>query len=416
MIFPKALSPGKGPMLTYAVGFIQNIQLLSFALVFVLMALLDKKNLSLRWLAYAYLSGVAGTLLQLVSHLPSLAHLLPVWISRGLYMEAIPIGYACIHFSIIHFVQRGSRTRWISLALIVGSLPFYVSWSISNHIPQIETLSDLVLALQTYLTAWLLLSTRDEETLWPRRVLGGFLLFYAATEFSRVIVYMATGKIAGHVANGIEIASGIVYVISLSIMPLALIWMFNLRLTAHFVRQALSDELTQLLNRRGLEEAAQRELTRFAQTRQHFAVVLLDIDHFKRLNDTFGHAGGDIVLRETAKLLHQLLRNSDCIGRLGGDEFVLLLPNTAPERAERIVERIRFAIENHTLQLWDRQASITATFGITTSNNRIHLTWGELLHEADLALYAAKRAGRNIYQSHREDPTSSTAQSTLQPI
>jgi diguanylate cyclase (GGDEF)-like protein len=409
-------------MLTYAVSFIQNIQLLSFALVFVLMAVRDKRNLSLRWLAYAYLSGFAGTLIQTAGHIPFTAHLMPHWITRGLYMEAVPIGYACVHLSIIHFVHRGARTRWISLALLAVSLPLYLYWSTTLDPAPSETLSDLVLALQTALTAWLLLSTRDQETLWPRRVMGNFLILYSATELARVIVYLVTGQTAGHVAEWVEVASGIVYVISLSIMPLALIWMFNLRLTAHLSRQAISDPLTQLLNRRGLEDAATRELASYSSTRKNFAVVLLDIDRFKSLNDTFGHAGGDIVLRDTAVLLQQLLRGSDSIGRLGGDEFVIFLADTTPLQAERIVERIRFVIEMHTLHIWGRQASVTATFGITTSNRRTNLTWDALLNEADLALYDAKRAGRNVFEFYREDMASRGLFSTrnerdsLQPV
>jgi diguanylate cyclase (GGDEF)-like protein len=390
-------------MLTYAVSFIQNIQLFSFATVFILMALRDRDNLSLRWLAYAYLSGLAGTLIQITNHLPYTAHLLPLWIGRGLYMEAVPIGYACIHLSIIHFVHRGARTRWISLALILASLPLYLLWSGHAHAAQSSTLSDLVLSLQTALTAWLLLSTNDEETLWPRRVQGYFLIIYSTTELARVIVYLVTGQTADRVANWVEVASGIVYVISLSMMPLALIWMFNLRLVAHLGRQALSDPLTHLLNRRGLEDAGKRELARYARTKQELSLVVLDVDHFKRLNDTFGHAGGDIVLREIADLLRQLLRESDSIGRLGGDEFVLVLPDTASFGAGKIIDRVRLAVEKHPMPIWNREASITSSFGIATSNLRSNLTWDLLLKEADLALYAAKAAGRNCYAFYTEN-------------
>jgi hypothetical protein len=95
-------------MLTYAIAFIQNIQLASFALVFVLMAASDRTNRSLRWLAYAYVAGFAGGIFEMGGRF------LPNWISVPLATLAAPVGYACLHAGIVHFVHRGARTRWVS--------------------------------------------------------------------------------------------------------------------------------------------------------------------------------------------------------------------------------------------------------------------------------------------------------------
>jgi diguanylate cyclase (GGDEF)-like protein len=387
-------------MLTYAIGFIQNTQLASFAIVFILMSIRDKGNRSIRWLAYTYISGLVGGVLQFATRS------LPAWASVGLFMEAAPIGFACIYICVAHFVGRGWRTRWVFVALIAASLPYCLVWSDPARVGRIITLTDLVLALETILIAWLLLSTRDAETLWPRRVMAAFLVLYAAVESGRVFVFLHTGKTADLAAPWIEVASGMVYVISCSVLPLAIIWMMNARLHAHMERQMTSDSLTQLLNRRGLQEAGERELSRYLRRKQEFAVVLLDIDHFKRLNDTFGHAGGDIVLREIASLFRDQLRDSDTIGRLGGEEFVLLLPVTSSEGASQLVERLRLTMEDHTFQLDHRQTKITASFGITTSRGRGDLSWDVLLNEADIALYAAKDAGRNLTELYREDLSS----------
>ncbi len=389
-------------MLTYAIGFVQNIQLICFAIVFVLMAAKDRDNRSLSWLALTYVSGLVGGLLQLA------AHLLPTWLSLGLSMVWTPVGYACIQAGIICFVQRGRRTRWIPIALICASLPFYLLWSHPALMNKSATLQDFTLSLQAALIAWLLLTTRDPETAWPRRVMGTFYSVYAAVELGRVAIYVFTGKMPDHVAPWVEIASGIVYVISCSVMPLAFIWMMNARLHAHMGRQTILDPLTQLLNRRGLQEAGDRELARFLRGAHDFAVVLLDIDHFKRLNDTFGHAGGDIVLRGTAALLEHRLRDGDIIGRLGGEEFVLLLPNTSPDEAKLLVERLRAALEKRVFQLGDRQTQITSCFGITASQGRRTLTWDTLLNEADMACYAAKHAGRNASRFYHEAATQLT--------
>jgi diguanylate cyclase (GGDEF)-like protein len=380
-------------MLTYAIGFIQTMQLLCFALVFLLMALQDRDNRTIRWTAFAYLAGLIGVLLQLGQHL------LPRWASHGLVMEAAPIAYACIHVGIIHFVRRGERTRWISAALIAVGLPFYLLWS--SHPAQMVyscILSNLILGLQASLTAWLLLSTRDPETLWPRSALATFASLYAAVEYARVAVLLTTGKPASFVTPWIAVASGMVYIVS--VMPLAIVWMTNTRLHAHLERESTSDPLTGVLNRRGIEVAAQHELARYARAHQEFSVIVFDIDYFKHFNDTFGHAGGDLVLRDTSTLFKSLLRDTDSLGRLGGEEFVLLLPDTPLCGAERLVERLRLTLQAQTFQLPGRAARITSSFGITSSFDRADLTWDTLLNEADQALYAAKRAGRNRAELH----------------
>jgi diguanylate cyclase (GGDEF)-like protein len=388
-------------MLTYAIGFIQNTQIASFFLIFVLMAIKDRTNRSIRWLAYTYTAGLMACLLQFASPY------LPTWASTGLSMVAAPIGFACIHACIVDFVGRGRNTRWIPVAFVVVSLPFCLLWSDPAHYGRILTIIDFVLTLVPPLTAWLLLTARDSETLWPRRTLAAFLLLYAAVECSRVIVYVATGKTADLSAPWIEIASGMVYVISCSVLPLAIIWMMNARLHAHMERQMISDPLTQLLNRRGLQNAGEVELARYRRSNQDFAVVVMDIDHFKRLNDTFGHPGGDTVLCAISALLRSQLRTSDTIGRLGGEEFVLMLPSISSGKAKQLVERIRLAIESHSFPIGNAHANITSSFGITVSDGRKDLTWQTLLNEADVALYAAKRAGRNLSLFYQEDLTSS---------
>jgi diguanylate cyclase (GGDEF)-like protein len=387
-------------MLTYAIGFIQNVQLACFAIVLVLMAAMDRSNRSLRWLACGYIAGLTGGIFQFADQL------LPGWISVPFYMIAAPVGYACFHASIVAFVRRGERTRWVSVALLGGSLPVYLYLSMpwmNAHFAQmdrISTLSDFTLAVQTMLSAWLLLSTVDAETARPRRVMGAFLGFYSAVEYARVVAYFATGQLPDRAAPWVEVASGMVYVVSCSVLPLAFIWMMNARLHAHMARQMTTDALTGLLNRRGLESAGELEVARYKRSREDFAVVLMDVDHFKRQNDTFGHAGGDLVLCEIAELFRGLVRESDVLGRLGGEEFVLLLANTPAAGAVSLVEGLRKAMEAHRFELDGKRFNVTASFGVTVTGGRREVEWETLLREADQALYAAKDAGRNTCRFH----------------
>ena len=388
-------------MLTDAIGFIQNIQLVCFAIVFGIMAAKDRRNSSLRWLAFTYAAGSVGGVFFLANGF------LPVWMVLTFGSLAAPVGYACLHMGIVRFVGWGKQTWRISVLIVLICLAAFLMWSLPEFhryagglafpfADRISTLADLGLAIQTALTSWLLLGTCEEETVWPRRVMGGFLCFYSAVEALRVLVFVMTGQQPGKMNAQVEVASGIVYVVSCSVLPLAFIWMMHARLHAHMSRQMVTDPLTQLLNRRGLQAAGELEVARYVRGRQEFAVVLIDIDHFKRLNDKFGHAVGDGVLREAASLFRAMVRDSDVVGRIGGEEFVLLLPATPPGGAEILVERLRAAMEGYSFRVGDELANVTASFGITVSGDRRDLNWAGILNEADEALYAAKREGRNL--------------------
>ncbi len=380
----------------HAIGLVQDIQLTSFAIIFVLMVARDRANISLRWLAAAYIAGFGGAIFDLGYRW------MPDWLSITFGTMAPPVGYACLHAGFVSFVRRGERTRWVSVGLLAGSLPLYLWWSVGKHfqhIGAISTLGDLCLAIQTAFTAWLLLSTRDAETAWPRRVLGVFLSVYSAVEFARVVLFAIIGRLPDRQYPSVELASAIVYVVSCSVLPLGFIWMMNARLHAHMSRQMTTDPLTELLNRRGIDQTADLELARYARSRERtraFAVVLADIDHFKKLNDAYGHAGGDAALCEVARLLRQRVRENDVAGRLGGEEFVLILPQTSAAEAMQLVERLRAEIENHPFLVGEVMAHLTMSFGVTATSARHDITWSMLLSEADIALYAAKRAGRNL--------------------
>ena len=384
-------------MLTYAIGFVQDVQLTCFAIVLTCMALQDRDNESLRWLAWGYIAGFLGALLDLGGHW------LPHWLSMGVYMEAAPAAYACFFISVAYFVRRGIRGRWLWLIILTAALPFFVRWGTTANMSASGVLHDSIVALESACTAWLLVSTVDRETRWPRRAIAIFLAIYCAVEFGRIVIFLVTGRPAGDVAAWAEIASGIVYVIACSVLPLAFIWMMNARLLVHLNRQSMIDPLTELLNRRGLQAAADVELARYARSRQDLAVVVLDLDFFKLLNDRYGHPGGDAVLCEFSVFLRSMIRETDIVGRIGGEEFVLILPGTDAKTAFSTIERLRLAVAEHTFELGSRLTRITASFGISVSRGRRDLTWDILQHEADQALYAAKAAGRNVSRLYEEN-------------
>lgn len=158
-----------------------------------------------------------------------------------------------------------------------------------------------------------------------------------------------------------------------------------------------TDPLTGLANRRSLFEKAEHELARAKRNGQHLAVCMIDLDHFKLINDQHGHAAGDSVLQQVSLVLSRELRDVDIIGRIGGEEFVLVLPDSDGEAVFQAVERCRRAIEKTPMVLSDshEQSAVTASFGVFASKGRDSLTFAQMLARADEALYQAKEEGRN---------------------
>src|SRR5439155_7811036 len=125
----------------------------------------------------------------------------------------------------------------------------------------------------------------------------------------------------------------------------------TLALTAALQRRATTDALTGLANRRHLTAAIDTEVRRARRTGRALSLAILDIDHFKRINDTHGHPGGDAVLREIAAVLRETTRAGDILGRIGGEEFAVLMPETDTGQAERACERLRAAVAGGTVSL-----------------------------------------------------------------
>jgi diguanylate cyclase (GGDEF)-like protein len=168
----------------------------------------------------------------------------------------------------------------------------------------------------------------------------------------------------------------------------------NARLHRMVERQALVDGLTGLANRRHLDQELASDLARAERAGGSVALILADLDDFKAVNDRYGHACGDVVLREFATLMHEVVREGDTAGRWGGEEFALLLPDTDVEGAGRVAERLRRALETQVILSPEGQPlRVTVSLGVAGYPEAGGRT--ELVEAADEALYRAKRAGKN---------------------
>lgn len=154
-----------------------------------------------------------------------------------------------------------------------------------------------------------------------------------------------------------------------------------------------TDPLTELPNRRHMVDRLEAELCRIGRNGGGFALIMLDIDHFKEVNDAFGHAAGDHVLVETAGLLRRNLRGHDLCARWGGEEFLILLPDTDQVPAEAVAEKLRGLIAHHPITHQGRSIAVTLSLGVAAY--RAGRTADDCIQAADDALYIAKRAGRN---------------------
>lgn len=166
------------------------------------------------------------------------------------------------------------------------------------------------------------------------------------------------------------------------------------RMTDELIHRSLTDSLTGIANRRALFEALKKEYVRAQRYAYPLSVLMLDLDHFKQVNDRFGHATGDAVLREFVEILRPEIRDSDYFVRMGGEEFSILLPECSLTSARQLAERLCQTVAAHTFDSPEGNFSVTVSIGVATITE-IDVTPDLLLKRADQCLYAAKSEGRN---------------------
>jgi diguanylate cyclase (GGDEF)-like protein len=157
--------------------------------------------------------------------------------------------------------------------------------------------------------------------------------------------------------------------------------------------QATQDPLTGLLNRAAIMERLEVEMRRSIRDAAPLSIAMVDLDHFKTINDTYGHAAGDAVLRETTRKMGALLRPYDSIGRYGGEEFIIVFPNCDVSQANAIAERVCGFISEKPVDIGSREISVTVSIGVAQMSKVSE--YDSLVRTADVALFRAKAAGRN---------------------
>lgn len=165
------------------------------------------------------------------------------------------------------------------------------------------------------------------------------------------------------------------------------------RYEEELVTRANHDGLTGLLNYREFQERLRQEVERAHRYGHPLSLLMLDLDHFKEVNDTYGHVEGDAVLKTLGKILQDFFRSTDVVARWGGEEFALLLPHVGLESAQEVAERLRFVIEGHHFVIGGQRIPVTVSIGVSALGEEMKVV--TLVESSDRALYAAKLAGRN---------------------
>ncbi|MDH5516866.1 MAG: diguanylate cyclase [Gammaproteobacteria bacterium] len=163
-----------------------------------------------------------------------------------------------------------------------------------------------------------------------------------------------------------------------------------------FKKLSITDPLTSLFNRRYFEEALESEMKMSVRHKETNSLIMVDIDHFKSVNDTFGHEAGDIVIKEVSALMTKMLRSTDVVCRIGGEEFVSLCKRADKQSALELAEKLRKAVEQHRMNIDGTELSITISIGVVTlspDNRETHAA--NICRYADIALYESKNTGRN---------------------
>lgn len=210
----------------------------------------------------------------------------------------------------------------------------------------------------------------------------------------RAALHLLPGLIeASQLRQANEFASVVTAMLVLGVIA-GLMLLMTARMNESLAEVSVRDELTGLLNRRGIEEAATSALSFARRVGRPLALLLCDLDHFSRVNERHGHAGGDAVLRDFALLLEREFADQELVGRHGGEEFVIVLPGVDAAAAQQRADHLRRAVETHRFAAGEgAETAVTVSIGLTTQHPADG--WQSLLARADSALYRAKESGRN---------------------
>jgi len=344
-----------------------------------------------RWGAAMAVMAIAWLLVDTRGHIPDVASIV---LANTLFSTAISLEIAAI------YEYRGLPwPRWrciLPVAAIVTAFSVLPLQDMRGHF----LASSLIYGVQLAILALALIEDKGLRTghAW-------WLIFLTTISALPMMALRGLGAYFGHMKfatmqsrmmpNEIQLAIFVFLMVMITLGSLGFILMIKERADREIRKLALTDPLTGMLNRRAFMDHAEQELAFAQRNRLPLSVIMLDVDHFKAINDKHGHLVGDLVLINLVRQLARRLRAQDIIGRYGGEEFCILLPGTGDAGAHAAAESLRQVIESTTLA---EDISVTVSLGLSVyapSPEHRDIDFSALIEDADRALYQAKREGRN---------------------
>jgi diguanylate cyclase (GGDEF)-like protein len=363
----------------------------------------------LGWVGAAFASGSLGAIFFAIR--PNVSSGIAAIVPDTLIL----LGYVFLQVCILELTDSASLVPKFGFFLIAAQAAVYACVRNFQNVEQICVITlGLVLAAQALQTVGLLRKSAIHGMVAPAWFSITLLTAFAAYNvFRSVVVACFATPQNPQIPNPLEVTSALVFLgIGLG-LGFGVFWMASTRIRIALEGLANTDPLTGIYNRRIFLSLAESEFLRSARSREPFSLLLFDIDHFKRINDRFGHAAGDAALCAIVEKLRNSVRNIDVVARWGGEEFIALLPRANAEAAMLVAQRLRRSVESLSLDslrsISERRPAttssghvveiespirVTISIGVATYSG-LELSIRELLQDCDAAMYEAKAAGRN---------------------
>ena len=345
------------------------------------------------WAGALLLSAAAHALLLLYGRIPAVA--------------SVVLGNVMLSATLVGFLMAVRRFHGLALhggrALLVVVLVGLLMFVFQNNFAVRVVVSGFSLGLQACWVLWVLLHYHPPRSQGGGRgmlLLASGLVVILSTMFARsAAAFFFSLDIASILqGNLVQTLTFMVSFMATLVTSFGFVFMVKERADAANVRLAAQDVLTGVANRRSLMLALERELAGAQRQRVPLSLLMLDIDHFKRVNDQYGHLAGDQVLRHVVKVVGQRLRAQDLLGRYGGEEFLVLLPHTDAQGAQQLGQQLCEAVQAAPCDWSGQSIAVTTSIGVASYLPGMPTDWEALLQAADKALYRAKAAGRNCVE------------------
>jgi diguanylate cyclase (GGDEF)-like protein len=351
----------------------------------------DRRKSATAWAVGNFLVAAGLFLVGLRNHIP-------LWPSAVLGNSLLMSGFLLFYWAYTALLRPAPRLRYLVMLALTYTIFYhwlltYSDTTIAQRIG-IVSLAVAVLAVFMIRSAYL---GQDSYTRSPARLMLAFYGIALVTGILRGVhsVFFESGAQQIFEPTTVQVVSFLGYFFALIGAGIAYVLTLGALTYRDLAIIANNDMLTGVRNRRNFLEMAERDLALAQRMWRPITVLMLDLDHFKRINDNYGHLAGDEVLRRFGDIVRRCIREVDLAGRYGGEEFCIVLADTAPETAHNTAERIRSELAAEEISFNGLHIPVSVSIGIAGMHAGDSRNIQQLLSAADLALYAAKGAGRN---------------------